>query len=238
MSQVRLSVGDVLLLQGSAQELASLQEMKAFRIIGEAESRSMPPWRAWLMASFFLVSLLLGILKLVPLPVAVLGGAFAMLASRTVSPDDIYREVEWKAVILIACMLSVGTAMQASGADRLIGDWLASATGGLSPRWLIAGVFLLTVGLSQPMSNQAAAALVLPIAVATAVQMQLDPRPLAVTVAVAASCSFLTPLEPACLMVYGPGGYRFRDFFKVGLPLTIGILALTLLLVPAFWPLR
>jgi di/tricarboxylate transporter len=238
MSEVKLAVGDVLLLQGPAGELAALQEMHAFRLVSEPDAKSMPPARAWLMAGCFVIALLVGILNLVPLPVAVMGGAFAMLASGLVSPETIYREVEWKAVILIACMLSVGAAMQASGADRLIGEWIGGMAGGLSPRWLMAGIFILTVALSQPMSNQAAAALVLPIAVATATQMDLNPRALAMTVAVAASCSFLTPLEPSCLMVYGPGGYRFRDFFIVGLPLTIGILALALLLIPICWPLR
>ncbi|TLD72258.1 SLC13 family permease [Phragmitibacter flavus] len=237
MSQVNLAVGDVLLLQGPPGELATLQDMGAFRMIGEPETKSMPALRAGLMAACFIIALLIGIFKIAPLPVAVLGGAFAMLASGLVSPEVIYREVEWKAVILIACMLSVGAAMQASGADQLIGQWINHLASGLSPRWLIAGIFLLTVALSQPMSNQAAAALVLPIAVAAAVQMDLNPRALAMTVAVAASCSFLTPLEPACLMVYGPGGYRFRDFFLVGLPLSLGILVITLVLIPVFWPL-
>lgn len=238
LSEVKLSVGDVLLLQGPPGELAALQEMGAFRLIGEAETRSMPPAQAWWIAACFVIALLAGIFKIAPLPVAVMGGAFAMLASGLVSPETIYREVEWKAVILIACMLSVGAAMQASGADRLIGEWLGHVAGGLSPRWLMAGIFLLTVALSQPMSNQAAAALVLPIAVATAIQLGLNPRTFAMTVAVAASCSFLTPLEPSCLMVYGPGGYRFRDFFIVGLPLSLGILALALLLIPICWPFR
>jgi len=238
MSQVRLAVGDVLLLQGPPGELASLQESGAFRLIAETESKSMPPARAWFMAACFFGALLIGILKLAPLPVAVLGGAFIMLASRLVTPEIIYREVEWKAVILIACMLSVGAAMQASGTDQWIGRGISTLTDGLSPLWLMAGIFLLTVVLSQPMSNQAAAALVLPIAVAAAIQMDVNPRTLAMTVAVAASCSFLTPLEPSCLMVFGPGSYRFREFFIVGLPLSIAIMILSLLLIPIFWPLK
>jgi len=238
LSQVRLSVGDVLLLQGPRGELAALQDMRAFRLIGEAETPGVSRGRAWLMAFLFAGALLAGVLKIVALPVAVLGGAVLMLASRTVTPEAIYREVEWKVVILIACMLSLGAAMQSSGAGAFIGGWLGSVTAGLSPVWLLAGFFVFTVLLSQPMSNQAAAALMLPVAIATAMQMQLNPRAFAMTVAVASSCSFLTPLEPSCLIVYGPGGYRFRDFSIVGLPLTIGILALTLVLIPVLWPLR
>jgi di/tricarboxylate transporter len=95
----------------------------------------------------------------------------------------------------------------------------------------------LTMLLTQPMSNQAAAAIVVPIALQTAAQIGANPRTFAVMIAIAASCSFLTPLEPACLMVYGPGRYRFVDFLKVGSILTVAIFLVAILLVPVFWPL-
>jgi di/tricarboxylate transporter len=95
---------------------------------------------------------------------------------------------------------------------------------------------VLTVALTQPMSNQAAALVVLPIAIQTGIELGANPRTFAMMVAVAASCSYLTPLEPSCLMVYGPGKYRFFDFFKVGLPLTVLIFFLAILLVPRIWP--
>jgi di/tricarboxylate transporter len=238
LGDVRLSVGDVLLLQGPRGELTALQEMRAFRLVGEPETPGAARGRAWLMALIFAGALLAGAFHLVALPVAAMGGAVLMLASRVVPPEAIYREVEWKVVILVACMLSVGAAMQASGTGGFIGGWLSGSSAGLNPVWILAGFFVITVLLSQPMSNQAAAALMLPVAIATALQMQLNPRTFAMTVAVASSCSFLTPLEPACLIVYGPGGYRFRDFLVVGLPITIGILVLTLALVPLLWPLH
>ncbi|HWB03854.1 MAG TPA: SLC13 family permease [Verrucomicrobiales bacterium] len=237
LSQVRLTVGDVLLLEGPRGELAALQDQGAFRLIGEAEAPTVRRGRAWLMAAIFTASLLAGIFKLVSLPVAVMTGAVLMLASRTVRPQMVYREVEWKVLLLIAAMLSVGAAMQESGAAQYIGYALGRATEGWGPVWLLAGFFAVTVGLSQPMSNQAAAALMLPVAVATAEAMGLNARAFAMTVTVASSCSYLSPLEPSCLIVYGPGGYRFRDFFIVGLPLTVGILGLTLWLVPVLWPL-
>jgi di/tricarboxylate transporter len=228
----------VLLLQGSRGELAALHDTRAFRLIGEAAAPGMPRHQAWIMALVFAGALLAGIFKLVALPIAVLSGAILMLASRTVTPETIYREVEWKVVLLIAAMLSVGAAMEASGAGQFLGSLLSSLTAGLSPLWLLTGFFVITVLLSQPMSNQAAAALMLPIAIATAAEMHLNPRAFAMTIAVASSCSFLTPLEPSCLIVYGPGNYRFRDFFITGLPLSLLILVLTVLLVPLLWPLR
>ncbi len=238
MSQALLQGGDILLLQGPTSELAALEDMKAIRVVGESLASPLSTRISGLIAGIFVLALLAGVLKLLPLPVAVLAGAFLMLASNVVSPATIYREVEWKVIILIACMLSVGTALHESGTDKLIATWLAESASSMSPLWLLVGVFILTVGLSQPMSNQAAAALVLPIAVATAIELGINPRSMAITVAIAASCSFLTPLEPSCLMVYGPGGYRFRDFFFVGLPLTALILVITLLMVPWLWPLR
>lgn len=238
LAQVKFAVGDVLLLEGPPENLAALQEQKAFRLIGEPAAPTMAPRRAALIAGIFIGSIALGVFKWLPLSVAVLLGAFVMLAIRVVRPDQVFREVEWKAIILIACMLSIGQALSASGADRLLAGWMADITGGLGPRWLLALVFLLTVILSQPMSNQAAAALILPIAAAAAVQLGYDPRAFAMIVAVAASCSFLTPLEPSCLMVYGPGAYRFRDFLFVGAPLTLIIMVIALLLVPMLWPLQ
>jgi di/tricarboxylate transporter len=102
---------------------------------------------------------------------------------------------------------------------------------------VLAGFFALTVALTQPMSNQAAALVVLPIAVKTALALGLNPRTFAVAVTYAASCSFLTPLEPACVLIYTPGRYRFLDFVKVGSILTAAVFALVILLVPVFWPL-
>jgi di/tricarboxylate transporter len=237
LSRVRLSVGDVLLLEGPRGELAALQDQEAFRLIGEAEEPRVKRGQAWLMAGIFAAALLAGILKLAPLPVAVLTGAVIMLGSGMVRPEMVYRQVEWKVLLLIAAMLSVGAAMQVSGAAQYIGEILGRASAGWSPVWVLAVFFAVTVGLSQPMSNQAAAALMLPVAVATATAMGLNARAFAMTVTVASSCSFLSPLEPSCLIVYGPGGYRFRDFFVVGFPLTAGIMALTLVLVPVLWPL-
>jgi di/tricarboxylate transporter len=101
----------------------------------------------------------------------------------------------------------------------------------------LTGFFALTVLLTQPMSNQAAAAVVIPVALQTAVQLGLNPRTFAMMIAIAASTSYLTPLEPACLMVYGPGRYRFADFIKVGGLLTIIVYILAIVLTPLLWPL-
>jgi di/tricarboxylate transporter len=97
---------------------------------------------------------------------------------------------------------------------------------------------LLTVVLTQPMSNQAAAAVIVPIAVHTAARLGLNPRTFVMTIAVAATCSYLTPLEPACLMVFGPGRYKFSDFFRVGAPLVVLLFVLAMVMIPRIWPLE
>ena len=141
-------------------------------------------------------------------------------------------------MILIASMLALGEAMSATGTATFLAKLVADGTSGLQPIWLLGGFFLLTVLLTQPMSNQAAALVMLPISVKTALALGLNPRTFAVTVTYAASCSFLTPLEPACVLVYTPGRYRFVDFLKVGSLLTIAVFAIVIWLVPVFWPLQ
>jgi di/tricarboxylate transporter len=146
--------------------------------------------------------------------------------------------VEWKVLILIGCMLALGVAMQTTGTAPFLVERLVALLGHWNPLWLLACFFILTVLLTQPMSNQAAAAVIISVALQTAIQLDLNLRTFVMMIAVAASTSYLTPLEPACLMVYGPGRYRFIDFLKVGGLLTLVVFLLAIGLVPLFWPLR
>jgi di/tricarboxylate transporter len=134
-------------------------------------------------------------------------------------------------------MLAVGQAMEHTGTAEFLAAQVVETAGTAHPVWLLTGFFLLAVLLTQPMSNQAAAIVVVPVAIQTALQLDLNPRTFAMMVAVAASTSYLTPLEPSCLLVYGPGGYRFADFLKVGSLLTVLIYIVSILLVPLIWPL-
>ena len=237
ISQIPLHVGDVLLIQGERHDIARLNEDRALSVLNAVEENRADPKRASKTGLIFVGTLTLAAFNVLPLAVCMLLGAFLTFATRSVAPADAYREVEWRAVILIACMLTLGQAMLHTGTAQYLATWVAGLTSGLPPIWLLAGFFFLTVVLTQPMSNQAAAAVILPIAVQTATQLGLNPRTFALTIAVAASCSYLTPLEPACLMVYGPGRYKFFDFVRVGGPLVIVLAALALWLVPRYWPL-
>ena len=183
-------------------------------------------------------ALLLAAANVISLPVAVILGALGVFVTRCITPDEAYRAVSWKAIIVIGCMLALGRAMEYTGAATFLADQIVTGIGHLTqPVWLLTAFFALTMLLTQPMSNQAAAVLVLPIAIQTALQLDLNPRTFAVMIAVGASCSFITPLEPACLMVYSPGRYKFTDFIRVGAPLTVLVYLITIALVPRLWPL-
>jgi di/tricarboxylate transporter len=238
LSRVSLRVGDVLLVQGDRERILSMEQNHAFRVMGTVEERQLNTGRAAVSVALFAGVLVLGTLKVVPLTVAVLIGVVLMMLTRCITPEEAYNDMEWKAIVLIGSMLGLGVAMEQTGTAKYLAGLVVDWVGHLGPTSILAGFFAFTVLLTQPMSNQAAAVVIFPVAYQTAVQLGLNPRAFAMTIAVAASCSYLTPLEPSCLMVYGPGRYRFLDFVKVGLPLTAAILVLAVWLVPRIWPLR
>lgn len=237
ISQVPLKVGDVLLIQGDRSNIAALADDRIFDVIGYVEEKRPNLQRAPQAMIIFAGVLAAAALGLLSLPVAMLLGTLLVFLTRCISPEEAYREVEWKAVILIGSMLALGAAMDHTGAAEYLAARLVGLAENASPAWLLTAFFILTVLLTQPMSNQAAAVVVVPVAIQTALQLGLNPRTFAMMIAVAASCSYLTPLEPSCLMVYGPGNYRFRDFLKVGALLTVLIYLIAIILVPLVWPL-
>ncbi len=236
ISQVVLRMGDVLLVQGHQANIAALEAGNTFRILALVMDKRPNLQRAPLAIIIFVGALTLATFNVLPLPVAVLLGMLAAFLTRCITPEEAYREVEWKALILIGSLLAFGSAMEETGTAEFLAAQIVALTGQSSPGWLLTGFFVLTVLLTQPMSNQAAAVVVVPVAIQTALQLDLNPRTFAMMIAIAASCSYLTPLEPSCLMVYGPGRYRFIDFLKVGSLLTVLIYIVAIILVPLVWP--
>lgn len=236
MSRIRLGVGDVLVLQGTRGKIEGLARQNIFRVLASVGEERPNRKRAPLALAIFLGVLAAATFDLLPLSVAMLLGALLVFVTRCITPEEAYSQISWRAIILIASMLSLGAAMQTTGAAEFLAGQIIKAVGHSQPIWLLTGFFALTVLLTQPMSNQAAAVVVLPIAIQMARQLELNPRSFAMMIALAASCSFLTPLEPSCLLVYGPGRYRFKDFPKVGLLLTLLIYAIAIILVPLYWP--
>ncbi len=236
ISRVRLRFGDVLLIQTNrerAETLAGDGQVLLLEEISERQAR--PEKRRWALFAFA-VFLFFSLTHLVPLPIAVLLGVMILLASQSLRMSEVYEIIDWRLLILIACMISFGVAMEKTSADQYLADLIVRGTGRYGPTAVLAGFFIMTVALTQPMSNQAAALVMLPISIKTALALGLNPRTFAITVTYAASCSFLTPLEPACVLVYTPGRYRFLDFVKVGSILTVAVFVIVVWLVPVLWP--
>ncbi|EPX64873.1 Transporter [Cystobacter fuscus DSM 2262] len=235
LSTLELSAGDVLLLWGARERVQELTEGAQLLVLGGVEYQPPRHAKALLAVVLFLGALLLGSLEVVPLSVAGLAGMLGMIATGCVDAGRAFR-VDWRVVLLIGCMMALGVAMETSGAGRFLGEHAARLGAYGGARLVMLAMMVLTIVLSAPMSNQAAALVVLPVAVGAAVKLGVDPRPFAMGVTLAASCSFITPLEPSCVLVYGPGHYRFTDFFRLGTPLTAALLALLVVLVPMRWP--
>ena len=240
MNTVSLRFGDVLLVQGKRESVEHLAADGNLLLLEDVSKRGMRAGkRRWALLAFG-VFLFFSVTHLfnMPLSLAVLLGVLILLATGTLRTGEMYDFVEWRLLVLIAGMISFGTAMEKTGADQYLADLIVKGVGDYGNLAVLAGFFVLTVALTQPMSNQAAALVVLPIAIKTALALGLNPRAFAVAVTYAASCSFLTPLEPACVLIYTPGRYRFIDFVRVGSILTLTVFAVVLLLVPVIWLLQ
>ena len=237
ISRTRMKVGDQLLIQGDPNTIQGLSQNNNFRVVS-AKLDIMPETRrAPIALAIFLGVLILVSFNVVSLPVGVMLGVLIAFLTRCISPVGVYQQINWNVWVLIASMLALGQAMEISGLAKLLADQIVLLVGASHPMWLLSAFFFLSLALTQPMSNQAAAVVIIPIALQTASQLGLNPRTFAVMIAVGASCSFITPLEPAALIIYGAGNYRFFDFIKVGSILTVLIFLIAILMVPWLWPL-
>ena len=237
LTDIPLRVGDVLLIQGEHGRIQRVASEGHISLLQELSGTTPRSEKAKYAMVVFLAAILVGTLRIMPFSVAIVGGAVMMFLLRVITPREAYNAIDWRILVLIGCMIGFGAAMEKSGAASFLSNQMVRYMGQFGPMALLGGFFVLTVLLTQPMSNQAAALVILPVAIQTAQQLHLNPRTFAIMIAVAASCSYLTPLEPACVLVYGPGRYKFTDFFRVGALLTLLIFTIAILLIPRFWPL-
>ncbi|AXG98528.1 SLC13 family permease [Deinococcus wulumuqiensis] len=234
LGQMRVRVGDVLLIQGQAEKVAGLGDR--FAVLGDLTDQQSDLKKAPLALLLFLGAVGLGATGVLPLGVAVVVAVALSLALRLISPEEAYGSVEWPVIVLVACMLAFGTAFEETGAAKVLTGALSGVLEPLGPYGLLGALFVVTVALTQPMSNQAAALVMLPLAIGTAKALGYDPRPFVIGITVAASNSFITPLEPSCMLVYGPGHYTFMDFVRVGAGLTLLAFTVSMLVIPLVWP--
>ena len=241
LSSVTLKFGDVLLVQGNRAEVEPLVVEGELLLLEDVSANSVRvDKRRWALAAFALF-LTLSLSKVtfgldIPLAICVLIGVLLLLATNTIRYAEMYSLIDFRLLVMIACMMSFGVAMEKTGTDVFLAGYVQDHFAQYGPTAVLAGFFVLTVLLTQPMSNQAAALVVLPVAVKAAVALGLNPRTFIVGITYAASFSFITPLEPACVLVYTPGRYRFTDFVKIGTFLTIIVFVVSIFLVPLMWP--
>ena len=238
LSGIALQVGDVLLLEGPPDQYQSLQGSRNLWALGEVERLPFSKRKGTYVLVALVLAVCFGGSQLMPLSIAFLLASLVVICLKCITVEEVYRFIEWRLIILIGGMTSFGLAMEKTQAADYLAQLIVDWTLPMGLYFVMGSFVVLTMLLTQPMSNAAAALVVLPVALSTATQLELNPRTFAVLITLSASLSFIAPLEPACLLVYGPGKYRFRDFVKSGLPLTIMAFIILMLLVPVLWPLK
>ena len=234
LGAIRLRAGDLLLVQGTEERLQSLQHDTNLLRLDATEAPSVDRRQKGFRAlAFFAFAVIAGGLDLAPLPICFLSAAAMTVATGCITMQNAYETVDWRVLIVIGGMTAFGTAMRESGTADWLADGIRSAFD--SPRTVLAGFILLTIFLTQTMSNAAAALVVLPVAMQTADTLQVSGQTFAIAVMLGASSSFVAPFEPACILVSGPGKYRFTDYIKAGLGLTLLVGFLVWLMVPIVW---
>lgn len=232
-SNLKLEFGDALLLQGAPGSLSLLRTEPGLILLAEAIPAHRTDRRGWITALIMLVALGLAVAFPNLIAEILLGGAISMVLIRALSMDQAYQIIEWRSVFLVAGMLPLGVALQKTGGAGLLAEQLIRLTGDRGHMALLAGLVVLTVLLTQVMNGAAAASVIAPIAIVTAQKTGMDPRSLALGVALASSMAFISPLGHAVnVMVMGAGGYSFKDYARVGLPLTLLLIVLLLILLP------
>jgi di/tricarboxylate transporter len=237
LQDMPLQFGDALLVYGQRRSLEAVARDPNFIVLDEAAARAPSLEKAGVAGTIMLAVLLSAIFGLVPIAIAALSGAALMVLARCLSMEDVYHAIEWKVVFLIACMLPLGAAIENTGTAQLGAEALVAAVGGWGPRWVVAALYLVTVVSTQVIPTAALVVLMAPVALDTAAILGISPHLLMMTVAIAASASFASPLShPANLLVMGPGGYRFTDYLKVGIPLTVLAMLVSVGLLPILFP--
>ncbi len=238
----KMAFGDALLVRGKWEDIERLQnEKRNFVVVGSPEAMSrqvtdLTP-RAVIAVLALMGMIVLMVTGIVPTVIAALVAAVVMVLGGCLSMSQSYRAISWHSVILIAAMIPMSAALDVSGGAEFLANGLVNSFGSIGPVALMAAVFVLTTAFSQVINNTATAVLVSPIVLRAAIELDVSPYPLLMIVAVSASTAFLTPIGTTTnLMVMTPGDYNFMDYVRVGLPLLLIFLVISLLLIPIMWP--
>lgn len=232
LTEIEIKTGDIIIVCGDELSLKHLQEENDFIILSKQNHNRLPNLKkGFISLSIFLTAIIVGSLKIVPMSIAFLSALLVMLSFKVLPAETIYKRVDWRLIILIGGMTAFGVAIKKTGADVFLAHLIQSILPNDNPLIILFSFMLLTVVLTQPMSNAAAALVVLPIALQTANNINANPRSFAIAIILSASISMVTPFEPASLLVMGPGKYKISDFLKIGGLLTLVSLLIILTMV-------
>lgn len=233
---VRLELGDALLLQAPRDEIDRLRADESFIELDEVTEGPVRRRRAPLAIGILAVAVAVAGLGIAPILVTAVVGAIALVLTRCLTLEEAYAAIDWKVIFLLAGVLPLGIAMERTGAAQRLVDGALGWAAELGPLALLAVIYLLTAVLTELMSNNATAVLLAPIAISIAEQQGIDPRPMLMAVTFTASTSFSTPVGyQTNAMIYNPGGYRYADFLRAGVPLNVVFWILAVLLIPRIW---
>lgn len=238
LRDMALEFGDALLLHGHWKKLIVLGQEPDFLVLTETAQELPREEKAKVALTIMAAVLFPVMMGWVPIYIAVVIGAAFMVLTKCLTMEEAYRFIEWKAVFLIAGMLPLGAALDRSGAARLLAEGVVSIAGPYGPYAVLFGLLAITFLATSIIPTAALVVLMVPIALKTAAGLGISPYALLMGIAMAASASFTSPIShPANVLVMGPGGYRFADYMKVGIPLTLVILVVLMIFLPVFWPL-
>ncbi len=241
IAHVILNAYDTLLIYAPANKVDNLTNSREFIVLGEVEAELKKQRFWWMTIIIILGAVGLAAIGIMPIMKATMVGVVILLALGVITPQESYQAIHWQVIVLIAALIPVGTVIQTSGAAEWIGGFISTAARTAPMEWqphvLLALIYLITMILTEVSSNAATAIIMTPISMAVSAQMGLDPRAFIFAVAFAASASFITPVGyQTNLMVYGPGGYKFSDYIRVGFPLALIFWFSAIYFLPKLWP--
>ena len=237
-SETPLLAGDMLLVEGGRSALRALAETRGFLVVGTPAHPEARPGRLIITVATLLAVVAVVTFGLLPIVTAATAGCAVLMLTGSLRPREAYRAIDLSLVFLLAGSLALGTALEKTGVTDVLAVWLTQLSTATGPFVVVVCFFFVAVLLSELMSNSGTVALLGPVTLSVAAQMNVNPMALLAAVTFGSSAAFAMPIGyQTSLMIYGPGGYRFRDFLRMGLPLDLLLALLALWLIPVFWPL-
>ena len=237
LSDIKLESGDTLLIQSHKDDLSVLLNSPNVIVTNELTELHIRRDKALVSFLMMLLVIILVTFNILPLIVAAIIGATGIIIGRCLTLEEAYEAIDWKIIFLLGGIIPLGLALEQNGAALWVADSILKPLIQFGPIVALAMIYLITTIMTEGLSNIATAVIMAPIAISLAIAMNVDPRPFLIAITFAASTSFATPIGyQTNTMIYSPGGYRFRDFTKVGVPLNLIFLGLAVLLIPLIWP--